>query len=262
MKHLAAALWTELLKVRCSRIVWLTAASISLAPIIGGLFMFILKDPELARRLGLIGAKAQLVAGTADWPTFLGLLDQAAAIGGLFVFGFVAVWVFGREYSDRTMKDLLALPTPRWAIVAAKLTVVVVWSMALTVLMYALGFAVGAIVGLPEWSLEAVLNAAGNFSITAALTIALITPVCFIANVGRGYLAPLAFVILTLALAQVIAILGHGGYFPWSVPSLHSGVTEGSTEQLNIASYIVVALVSLAGLATTLFWWNRADQTH
>lgn len=262
MSNFTAALWAETLKVRRSRIVWLSAIALSLGPLIGGLFMFIMKDPELARSLGLLGAKAQLIAGTADWPTFLGILDQAGAIGGLFVFGFVAVWVFGREYSDRTMKDLLALPTPRWAIVAAKFTVVLVWCAALAAMMYTLGLAVGAIVDIPLWSQELALNAAGNFAITAVLTIAVITPVCFVANVGRGYLSPLAFVILMLALAQVIAIIGWGGYFPWSVPGLHSGMAGAPADQLNTGSYIIVALTSLAGLAVTFVWWHRADQAR
>jgi ABC-2 type transport system permease protein len=262
MNNFTAALWAETLKVRRSRIAWLSAIAFSLGPLIGGLFMFILKDPELARSLGLLGAKAQLLAGTADWPTYLGILDQAAAIGGLFVFGFVAVWVFGREYSDRTMKDLLALPTPRWAIVAAKFSVVVVWCTALAAGLYALGLAVGAAVDIPQWSQETALNAAGNFAVTSVLTIALITPVCFVTNVGRGYLSPLAFVILMLALAQVIAILGWGGYFPWSVPGLHSGMAGAPAEQLNPGSYVIVALTSLAGFAATFVWWNRADQTR
>jgi ABC-2 type transport system permease protein len=37
------------------------------------------------------------------------MLAQGIAIGGLFVFGFIMSWIFGREYTDRTMKDLLAL---------------------------------------------------------------------------------------------------------------------------------------------------------
>ncbi len=57
--------------------------------------MFILKDPELARMLGFISAKAHLM-GSADWPSYLGLPTQAVAIGGLFVFGFVTAWIFGR----------------------------------------------------------------------------------------------------------------------------------------------------------------------
>jgi ABC-type transport system involved in multi-copper enzyme maturation permease subunit len=41
-------------------------------------------------------------------------------------FAFVTSWVFGREYSDRTVKDLLALPAPRSSIVLSKFIVVVI----------------------------------------------------------------------------------------------------------------------------------------
>ena len=77
----------------------------------GGFFMIVMKDPDLARRLGLISAKAQIVAGSADWPTYLGMLAQATAIGGIMLFGLIGSWVFGREYSDHTLKDL-ALTEP------------------------------------------------------------------------------------------------------------------------------------------------------
>lgn len=63
-----------------------------------------------------------------------------------------------------------------------------------------------------------------------------------------------------LALAQVIAIIGWGGYFPWSVPGLHSGMAGAPAKQLNAGSYAIVVLASLAGLAAMLAWWHRADQ--
>jgi hypothetical protein len=50
-------------KARRSKVSLLTAAGFSLFPIIDGLFMFILKDPERARAMGLISVKAQLTAG-------------------------------------------------------------------------------------------------------------------------------------------------------------------------------------------------------
>ena len=68
---LRAAVGTEMLKARHSRVPWGVAIGFSIAPLVMGLFMVILKDPERARSLGLLGAKAQLTAGTADWPTFL-----------------------------------------------------------------------------------------------------------------------------------------------------------------------------------------------
>ena len=82
MNGLGAAISVELLKARRSRVPWAIAAGFSLFPIVGGFFMLILKDPERARQLGLLGAKAELAAGTADWPTFVGLVSQAVAIGG------------------------------------------------------------------------------------------------------------------------------------------------------------------------------------
>jgi ABC-2 type transport system permease protein len=72
--------------------------------------MIILKDPEAARSMGLISAKAQMVAGVADWPTYYNVLAQAVAVGGGILFAIIAIWVFGREFSDRTAKELLALP--------------------------------------------------------------------------------------------------------------------------------------------------------
>ncbi|HET9457629.1 MAG TPA: hypothetical protein VFO78_09820, partial [Candidatus Limnocylindrales bacterium] len=58
-----AAIVTEFLKARRSRVPWGVAAGFSVAPLVIGLFMIILKDPEAARALGLLGLKAQLTAG-------------------------------------------------------------------------------------------------------------------------------------------------------------------------------------------------------
>ena len=80
MTGLRAAITVELLKSRRSRIPWAVAAGFSVAPLVGGLFMLILKDPDRARQLGILGQKAQLTAGTADWPTYLNMTAQAVAI--------------------------------------------------------------------------------------------------------------------------------------------------------------------------------------
>ncbi len=108
--------------------------------------LIILKDPEAARSMGLIGSKAQLVAGVADWPTFFNVLGQAVAVGGAIVFAIITAWVFGREFSDRTAKELLALPTPRESIVAAKFVVIAGWTLAFTVLVFLIGLGVGSLV--------------------------------------------------------------------------------------------------------------------
>lgn len=257
MNNLAQAIWVETLKARRSKMPLLTALGFMLVPLVGGFFMIVLKDPEFARRAGLISAKAQLMAGTADWPAFLELLAQAMAIGGIILFGFIGSWVFGREYTDRTVKDLLALPTSRSTIVLAKFAVVMSWSAVLVAAVYFISLGVGAAVGLPPVPAETIWQGSLTIVLSALLTIALVTPVAFFASAGHGYLPPLGATVLAIFLAQIIAIAGWGEYFPWSVPALYS---QGS--QLAPISYVIVLLTASAGMAGTFIWWEKADQTH
>jgi ABC-2 type transport system permease protein len=187
---LRVAVGTELLKARRSRVPWGVAAGFSLAPLVMGLFMIILKDPERARALGLLGAKAQLTAGTADWPTFLNLLGQAVAVGGAILFAFLTAWVFGREFADRTIRGILAIPTPRRTIIAAKSIVIAAWALAISTWVLALGLVIGALVGLPGWAAGDAGGSIAAIALAAVLTIGLQTWAACFAGVGRGYIAP------------------------------------------------------------------------
>jgi ABC-2 type transport system permease protein len=255
-----AALWAEALKARRSLVPWLTALGCSLAPLGGGFIMFILQDPVRARTMGIISAKAQITAGTADWPTFWGLLAQTIALAGAVVFAFVAAWVFGREFSDHTAKELLALPTPRAAIVAGKFVIIVIWTAGLAALIFGIGLVVGTVIGLPGWSAALAWHSAANLVITWSLTLALMPFVALLASAGRGYLPPLGWAILTMALAQIAAVTGWGDWFPWSVPALFSGAARSA--QVGLHSYGAVALTCAVGLVSVFWWWHSADQTR
>lgn len=257
MSNLAQAVWVETLKARRSRMPLLTALGFSLVPLGGGFFMIVLKDPELARRVGLISAKATLTMGAADWPNYLRFLTMAVGAGGIILFGLITSWVFGREYSDRTVKDLLALPTSRSATVLAKFVVVACWSAALTALSCLVGLGVGAAVGLAQASMPVILQGGVTVAIAACLTIALVTPIAFFASAGHGYLPPMGFVFLVLLLAQVIAAAGWGEYFPWSIPGLYS---QGGN--LGAVSCVIVILTGVVGIAGTVIWWELADQAR
>ena len=261
MSGLRSAIATELLKSRRSRVPWGVAAGFSLAPLVAGLFMVILKDPEAARNLGLLGAKAQLTAGTADWPTFLDVLGQAVIVGGAILFAFLTAWVFGREFADRTVRNLLANPTPRRAIVVAKSIVVAIWALCITAWILVLGLTIGALVGLPGWSPADAGQAIASMALAAALTIGLLTWVAFFAGVGRGFIAPLAWAVATIAAAQVLAVLGWGSWFPFSVPAIVAGAGGAQVEPVTPAAVGMVLLVAVGGLAATIAWWERADQT-
>ncbi len=261
MNKFAASFWAELLKARRSLITLVTAGGFMLLPLVGGLFMIILKDPENAKNLGLISTKAQLVGGVADWPSHLGLLKTGMAIAGLILFSIITAWVFGREFSDHTVKELLALPTPRTVIVVSKFAVIGLWVLALSLLIFAAGLVVGWLVDIPGWSSALMWSSFGSYMIIAGLTYLLMPVVAFIASIGRGYLPPLGWAFLSMALAQIAGVLGWGDWFPWTVPGLLSELTGPPVEALGIHSYIVVFLTFVAGLLATIIWWRSADQS-
>lgn len=261
MKGFLPALWAETLKMRRSKVPLFTAIGFSIAPLVGGLFMIILKDPEAARSMGLISAKAQLMAGVADWPTLFSILSQAVAVGGGILFAIVTTWVFGREFSDRTAKELLALPTSREAIVAAKFVVVAVWTFLLSLWVLLFGLIVGKLVVIPGWSEALLRRASVDLLGAAVLTIALLPFVALLASMGRGYLPPFGWMIFIMVLSQIAVLTGWGDWFPWSVPALFSGAAGPRAELMGMHSYMIVILASVIGFAATFYWWRRADQT-
>jgi ABC-2 type transport system permease protein len=260
MKNILAAIWVEGLKIRRSKMFLITILAFVLIPVLMSLMMYLAKNPELAHRLGILGAKATVLNLQADWPTYFGFLNMAIVAIGLVGFGFVTSWDFGREYSDHAAKDLLALPAPRSSIVLAKFIVVAIWCALLSLILLSSGLIAGGVVQLSGWTRETASHSVSIFAVAALLTILLCTPVALFASFGRGYLAPVGFVILALGISQFVAALGFAQYFPWSIPMLYAGAAGAESAQLGIISYVILFLTSILGLIGTLARWRYADQ--
>lgn len=253
------ALRAELLKNKRSRIVWITFLAFGIAPLMSGLFMVILQHPEIMPQAGMMKNKAAAMAMTADWFSLLLFLTQAMGVGGVIIFGFVASWLFGREYSDGTAKDLLALPMSRSAIVSAKFLVYGAWCAALTLSNLLLGLGIGIVLGLPNWNPDVVYEQIGVYAVTALLTMLADMPIAVFALWGKGYLAPLGFVVMTVVFSQVVAALGFGTYFPWAIPGLFSGAAGEMKAGLSAVSYSIVAATGLVGYVVSVWYWNVSD---
>lgn len=258
MRNIGAAIWAESLKVRRSKIFWIMILAFSFITIVMALMMYVLKNPELARKTGLLGAKAQLI-GEANWSSYFSTLAQIISIGGLVGFGFIASWIFGREFSDHTSKDLLALPIARSKIVLAKFIVMFIWCLLLSLIVLGIGVLAGKIVNIAGWTGQMFLDSSNMIILTSILTIIISTPVAFFASYGRGFLPPLGYVVMTIIISQFAAALGHGTYFPWAIPALYTGAAGQEIGQLGTASFVIVFITGIIGILTTVYWWCYAD---
>jgi ABC-2 type transport system permease protein len=258
MNNLSDMIWIELRKAIRSRIPLWTALGSLFMPLGIAFLIFVARNPEISKKLGLVSAKADLIAYSAtDWTAYLGLSGMVIAAGGFFFFVLSISWIFGREFADGTLKDMLAVPVQRSSILLAKFIVTAVWSAAIALEMSIFGLVTGAIIRLPGGSPEVILQGAALLLTTACLVIMVVMPFAFFASVGRGYLLPLSVAILLVMMANVVALAGWGEYFPWGVPGLYA---QGYS--LPPISYWIVCLTGLAGMAATYFWWKYADQSH
>ncbi len=257
MNNLAAMIWIEQRKALRSRMPLWTALGSLFFPLAIAFLIFVAKNPQISEKLGLISTKANLIAyASADWQTYMGLFGQMIAAGGFVLCVLAVSWVFGREFVDGTLKDMLAVPVPRYNILLAKFIVSAIWSAGLTVVILVFGLLMGALIRLPAGSLQVILAGTARLALTGCLTIAVALPLALFASLGRGYLLPVGVMVMIMILTNVVAIAGWGEYFPWAVVGL---AAEGKAV-LPAASYWIVIFTCLAGMAATYLWWQLADQ--
>lgn len=155
MKSIIISLSVEILKIKKSRVFWLILIFFTFLPCMMGLIMFVQKYPEIAKKLGMIGTKATMLRfGEPNWLNYFNLLCQFNAAIGLIGYGFITTWVFGREYTDHTVKDILALPISRIKIVTSKFIAISVWCILLMCVLFVVGILIGLVIHLSGWSFE------------------------------------------------------------------------------------------------------------
>jgi ABC-type transport system involved in multi-copper enzyme maturation permease subunit len=249
---------TEFMKLRRSKVTWGTLVGLSMGPLGLALMMWIVREPGRAAQLGLLGTKANLSGLEATWSSYASTLTILVGIGGLLLLSFIVAYVFGREYTDLTAKNMLALPVGRHWFVIAKLVVSLVWWLVLVAAVLLEATVVGFALGLPGFTAHLALSTLGNCLLAAAISYLVVPVVAWITTVGRGYMPPLAFALAMLALGNVFGKTGWAQWFPWSILPLLVGML-GTPQTLPIGSYVVLALTFVVGVAATIAQVRWAD---
>ena len=259
MNSFSDMIWIELRKAIRSRMPLWTGLGSLFMPLGIAFLIFVARNPEISQQLGLVSAKADIVAYAAtDWPTYLRLYGEIMGAGGVLLFILILSWIFGREFTDGTLKDMLAVPVERGSIVLAKYIVMAIWSVAMAMAILIAGLITGALLKLPGGSTSVFLQGSVLVMNASFLAIVAVLPFALLASMGRGYLLPIGVAGLTMMMGQLAQILGWGEFFPWVVPALYAL----GTSPLTPISYLLVFVTGLAGMIGTYLWWKYADQNR
>ena len=259
MKTLINLVHVEWMKAIRSRIPVWTSVFAAVLPMVIALMVLISRNPEISRKLGVISAKADLIAFSAtDWPAFLVIVAQILSTAGFFMFIVIISWIFGREFADGTAKDLLAVPVRRSTILLAKMILFGIWSTIMALIMVCTSLLAGNLIHLPDVSSAVMQQGIILILLTTCLVILAVVPFAWLASLGRGYLLPLSLAVFTLIMANVAIALGWGDLFPWSIPGLFSQ----NKGLVGSAGFIVLICTGLIGWSASDLWWKTADQNR
>ncbi|AEJ62184.1 bacitracin ABC transporter permease [Spirochaeta thermophila DSM 6578] len=250
----------ELLSLRRSPIVWLSALAMAFGTTMVGLMIYLMMHPHLIPSTGLLRTKISLFSAVTTWAGHLAMLSQMTAVAGMVMGGFVASFLFGRDFLYGTYRDLLVVPAGRGVVIHARYTVYLLWNTALLLEVIGLGLIFGRALGLPGWEGGLVWAGFRRLVTTGVLAMSLGTIIGCAALLVRGVFGPIGVLVLCTVLGQLFPLVGGGGYFPWSVVAIHSGAAgEEALHLLSPASYVLVVLTSAAGYAGSVLHWVKAD---
>jgi ABC-2 type transport system permease protein len=119
------------------------------------------------------------------------------------------------------------VPVPRSSIIMAKFLVMLIWSAALSGVLFAGILVMGVLINLPGGARAVLLAGALRLGITAGLAMLAALPFALLASVGRGYLAPIVVAVLTLMLTNIVALVEDGHVIgPEQIEELTPGDAE------------------------------------
>jgi ABC-2 type transport system permease protein len=201
-----------------------------------------------------------------SWEIFMRMgVALLASWYGIVLFGLVTAYVFGREYSEGTAKEMLTLPIRRECFVAAKTAILVAWLLGLTLLCVIAQAGGAAILGIDGASWTVAAECLVVSLKVAALIFATMPVVALLAMGGRGYLAPMAYSAVMGALGLGLAEAGWTRWFPWSMQIAVAGMALFPAlpmPGLVTGSWVLMALVFAAGSGGVVGYFDNADNVQ
>ena len=197
------------------------------------------------------------------WEGFMRLTPQTIASWyGVILGGFVTAYVFGREYTDATARNMLTAPVRREYFVISKLTVLLAWVFGLSVLSIAAQAGYATVLRLDGFAWKYVADALRRGVLVTAPIAATLPIVAWLAVVSRGYLAPMIFSAVAFTSGVLFLQAGWERWWPWAMPFAVAGlawVPGDFTSALTAGSWVILAAVFAVGTAALIVQIDFAD---
>ncbi|GEM_PF-2994533 len=238
------AIQVELKKLKKAPMIWISFLGVSISPILNALIFYYLK---------------QLFKDSITWEAFLiQSISFIAVFIGILLFSLTATYVFGREYTENTIKTLFTIPLSRESIIIAKLVILLLWSLTLVLFAFLITIPMGFIIRASDLSLTLMINSLIQYLIVGLMLYALLPIVSLVTMLTRGYIPAMALAGIMTMIGLILLNSDFSIYFPWSIPGIYTiQLTQG--EYLPSSSYMIMAGTFLISSIANLTYVRLAD---
>ncbi len=196
---------------------------------------------------------------TMDFYTFfINVNLYTVLVIGVPLYGVVTAYLFNREYTENTLKNLLTIPVSRFHLILSKFLLLFIWIMILTIVAWGLALLFGVLLSLPGLSSFLLLQSFMKFLMAGGLLFLLSTPMVLLTLVMKTYVPPIILTIVITMINVMIANSEHKDLFPWTA------ILDIVNNELQLTyppeySYVIVTATSIIGFLTTIFYFKKVD---
>ncbi|EMA6345207.1 ABC transporter permease [Bacillus cytotoxicus] len=239
-------LYTELLKLKRSNMFLISMIGAAVAPFMIVLAFYIEKQSKPS-------------APPANFDVlFLNVNMYTALFMGVLLYGVVTAYLFNREYTENTLKNLLTIPVSRFHFIMSKFILLFLWIMILTIIAWGLTLLLGLLGGFPGLNSILLFQFLVKFLISGGFLFILSSPIVLVTFIMKTYVPPIILTIVIALINVLTASSEHKDLFPWTA-ALDIVNNDLQPTYPPEYSYINIITTSLIGFIATIFYFKKID---
>src|SRR5690625_672176 len=177
---------------------------------------------------------------------------------GVPLYGVVTTYLFTREYTENTLKNILTIPVSRMSFIMSKTLLLFMWIMMLTVIAWGITLVLGLLMQFNGLSSSMLTESIKQFSIGGILLFILSSPIILVTLVMKNYVPTIIFTVVITLINVMGGNSEHRALFPWAAAGDIANHTLPSTYPPEY-SYITITATALTGFIAMIVYFKKVD---
>lgn len=177
---------------------------------------------------------------------------------GTLLYGVITSYIFNREYSENTLKNILSIPISKFSILMAKLCMLFLWILLLTIISWSVILILGIIAHFQGLNIDVLVKSFKQFFLGGSLLFMVASPAVFIALKFKSYLHSIVFASVITMINILVSNSKYMALYPWSAVLVISNNMTGMEYSI-VYSYTSIFTISILGFVPAIIYFLKEE---